>query len=727
MSDTTSTTERAPVEAADARRSAAGSPDGSPFHAGELAVQRQAGVSDFADAAGRVSIRAFMPDQHRNFYAQLPWFVVGGVDRDGQPWATLRTGEPGFIDSPDAQTLRLQGGALRDDPLADAWQPGAPFGGLGIELPTRRRNRVNGTVAALDGTTMSIAITQSFGNCPKYIQRRTPEPVALPRHAPPLHRADALGEAERELIARADTFFVASANLDADARVARGVDVSHRGGPPGFVRVDDARTLTVPDYAGNRFFNTLGNFVSNPRAGLLFIDFARGDVLYVAADAEIVWDGPDLAAFEGAQRLVRYRLREVRRSEAALPFRWTEPELAPQFASEAAPVAAPAKVDARAADVTPLASAAVPTAQTAGWFTLRVVATRDEAPGIRSFHFERADGAPLPRHDGGQHLTLRIPMPGEAAPLVRSYTLSDAAGGPTWRISVKRGGQGSSRLHDTLQVGSRIEARGPGGNFRLDRDGARPVAMLSAGIGITPMLAMLRERAAASHNRAPRVVFFHGARHAADRPFVDELADCVRRDPTLTVHLFDSQPSPAGDDGHHAGRLGIDALRRLLPFDTYDFHICGPSAFMTEMVEGLRALDVPEARIHYEAFGPSSVPRRARTPAVADEPAAAVAEAPAAQVVSATSAVVEFRRSGVTADWSPSDGSLLELAEARGIDALSSCRVGACGTCTVRVLEGGVCYPQPPGADVGPGEALACVAQPACAAGDAPASVVLDL
>ncbi|GAB7535915.1 pyridoxamine 5'-phosphate oxidase family protein [Burkholderia sp. 3C] len=724
MSDATSTIERTPAETADARREAAGSPDGSPFHAGELAVQRQAGVDEFADAAGRVGIRAFMPDQHRTFYAQLPWFVVGGVDRDGQPWATLRAGEPGFVDSPDARTLRLQGGALRDDPLADAWQPGAPFGGLGIELPTRRRNRVNGTVASLDGTAMSIAVTQSFGNCPKYIQRRTPEPVELPHRAPPLRRAEVLGEAERELIARADTFFVASANLDADARVARGVDVSHRGGPPGFVRVDDERTLTVPDYAGNRFFNTLGNFVSNPRAGLLFVDFARGDLLYVAAEAEIVWDGPDLAAFEGAQRLVRYRLREVRRSEAALPFRWSEAELAPQFASAAvARVAAPAKSEAGAVDVSTRAAAAAQATQATAWFTLRVVATRDEAPGIRSFHFERADGAPLPRHDGGQHLTLRIPMPGEAAPLVRSYTLSDAAGGPTWRISVKRDGAGSSRLHEMLQMGSRIEARGPGGTFRLDRAGARPVVMLSAGIGITPMLAMLRERAAASQGPvAPRVVFFHGARHAADRPFVDELADCARRDPTLTVHLFDSQPAPAGGDGHHAGRLGIDALRRLLPFDTYDFHICGPSAFMTEMVEGLRALEVPEARIHYEAFGPSSVPRRARTP-----DAAVAADVPAAEAASASSAVVEFRRSGVTADWSPSDGSLLELAEARGIDALSSCRVGACGTCTVRVLEGGVCYPQPPDADVGPGEALACVARPACAAGDAPVRVVLDL
>ncbi|ALK34532.1 Pyridoxamine 5'-phosphate oxidase family protein [Burkholderia plantarii] len=303
----------------------------SPFHAGELAVQRRAGVAEHADVAGRIGIRGFMPEQHRTFFAQLPWFIVGGVDAGGQPWATLRAGEPGFVAAPDPVTLRVAGGALRDDPLADAWRPGAPFGGLGIELPTRRRNRVNGTVAALDGAVLSVAVTQSFGNCPKYIQRRAPEPVAPAWPAVPLRRASALDEADRALIARADTFFVASANLDPDAHHARGVDVSHRGGLPGFVRVDDARTLTVPDYSGNRYFNTLGNFVSNPRAGLLFVDFESGDLLYVAARAEIVWDGPDLAAFEGAQRLVRFRLSEVRRSEAALPFRWSAAEYAPQF------------------------------------------------------------------------------------------------------------------------------------------------------------------------------------------------------------------------------------------------------------------------------------------------------------------------------------------------------------------------------------------------------------
>ncbi|AYZ63744.1 pyridoxamine 5'-phosphate oxidase [Burkholderia multivorans] len=312
--------------------------DVSPFHAGELAVQQRAGVADAASAVGLRGIRRFMPDQHRAFFAQLPFFVLGGVDPEGQPWATLRVGAPGFATSPDAHTLRIAGDALPGDPLADAWRPGAPLGGLGIQFDTRRRNRVNGVVQAVDGSNaLTVAVEQSFGNCAKYIQSRTP--VLDPRGdaAPPrLERSARLSDADRVLLAQADTFFVASANLSAEAGAARGVDVSHRGGMPGFVRVDDDATLTTPDFSGNRLFNTLGNLLLDPRAGLLFVDFERGDLVHVAARAEIVWDGPLVASFEGAQRVVRYRVQEVRRSAAVMPFRWSPVEWAPQFAARPA-------------------------------------------------------------------------------------------------------------------------------------------------------------------------------------------------------------------------------------------------------------------------------------------------------------------------------------------------------------------------------------------------------
>ncbi|MCC8400322.1 pyridoxamine 5'-phosphate oxidase family protein [Paraburkholderia sp. MMS20-SJTN17] len=305
----------------------------SPFHAGEQAVQQRAGVREVAESMGRRGIRRFMPEQHREFFSAQPFVVIGGVDASAQPWATLRAGAPGFVSSPDAKTLRIEDGVLAGDPLAAGWREGALLGALGIEPRTRRRNRVNGVVRAVEGETLQIEVMQSFGNCPKYIQSRTPSFIArdaaATRAQPEI--ATHLGAAERDLLASADTFFIASANLSEAAGPGRGVDVSHRGGAAGFVRVDGANTLTTPDYSGNRFFNTLGNLAHDPRAGLLFIDFANGDLLYLAVQAEIIWDGGEVAAFAGAQRLVRFHVNQVRRSRGALPFRWSEVELAPQF------------------------------------------------------------------------------------------------------------------------------------------------------------------------------------------------------------------------------------------------------------------------------------------------------------------------------------------------------------------------------------------------------------
>ncbi|WP_082709811.1 pyridoxamine 5'-phosphate oxidase family protein [Burkholderia sp. TSV86] len=309
----------------------------APFHEGELVAQQRAGVAAVAEALGRRGVRMFMPDQHRTFYAQRPFFVVGGLDADGQPWATLRAGEPGFVVSPGPRTLAITGGELRDDPLAGCWRAGSLFGGLGIEPHTRRRNRINGIVTAIDSDTMSVTVSQSFGNCPKYIQSRVPWRRPVDEGAlPPQHRAAWLADADCEWLARADTFFIASANAEEAAGRARGVDVSHRGGLPGFVRVDDERTLTAPDYSGNNLFNTIGNLLREPRAGLLFVDFEHGGLLYIAADAQIIWDGPELAAFDGAQRLVRFKIREVRRSAGVVPFKWSAPEFAPQFGSRSA-------------------------------------------------------------------------------------------------------------------------------------------------------------------------------------------------------------------------------------------------------------------------------------------------------------------------------------------------------------------------------------------------------
>ncbi|MXN79357.1 2Fe-2S iron-sulfur cluster binding domain-containing protein [Burkholderia sp. 4701] len=671
--------------------------DVSPFHAGELAVQRHAGVADAAAAVGLRGIRRFMPDQHRTFFAQLPLFVLGGVDADGQPWATLRVGAPGFVHSPDARTLRIAGDTLPGDPLEGTWRPGAPLGGLGIEFDTRRRNRVNGVVQAVDGNALTIAVEQSFGNCAKYIQGRKPtfEPCAAGGPFA-IERSASLSDADRALLSRADTFFVASANTSAEAGAAHGVDVSHRGGMPGFVRVDDDATLTTPDFSGNRLFNTLGNLHHDPRAGLLFIDFERGDLLYVAALAEIVWDGPRVASFDGAQRVVRYRVQEVRRSPAALPLRWSPVEWAPQFAARMG------QGDAASSQ------APVSTASGSAWRPLRVTGIVDEAQAIRSLYFEAADGGVLPPYEAGQHMPIRVAIPGRDAPAMRSYTLSAAPDGRRYRITVKREGAVSAWLHDHARIGATVDAQAPRGLFTFDTASPRPAVLISAGIGITPMIAMLGQALAGDHP-ARRVYFVHGARTPADRPFAAELMCRAAADARLSLHWFDSRAGEGDGGPAQPGRIDVAQLKRILPFDDYDFYLCGPSAFMRDLYEGLRALNVADERIRFEAFGPSSVTRKATV----------VAGLPTGEVKT-----VAFRRAGREAAWAPGGGTLLELAEAHGIAAPFECRSGACGTCATRVLSGQVEYTQAPDAPVEPGCALLCVAHPA---GGVEGPLVLDL
>jgi predicted pyridoxine 5'-phosphate oxidase superfamily flavin-nucleotide-binding protein len=313
-------------------------PSDAPFHEGEVALQERAGVRDrIADFAPRF-IRDAMPDQHRELFERLPTLFVGSIDGHGRLWASILAGARGFLRTPDARHLAIDALPWPGDPLHANLAVGAPLGLLGIEPHTRRRNRMNGTVTALSERGFSVQVDQSFGNCPQYIQARRPTWVAVdpgPRQATWIGAA--LPDPARDLVVGADTFFIASAAAQARGYGgARGADVSHRGGKPGFVRVTrvaDRTVLTAPDFRGNFLFNTLGNIAVNPRAGLLFVDYARGDVLQLTGTAEVIWDGPEVAAFAGAQRLLRVTVDEGRWHAGALPLRWSAPEQAPQLAA----------------------------------------------------------------------------------------------------------------------------------------------------------------------------------------------------------------------------------------------------------------------------------------------------------------------------------------------------------------------------------------------------------
>lgn len=240
----------------------------SPFHRGEKELQSRLGMRDKMEQLGRQVIRDHMPDQHRRFFSQLALLFVGSADDSGRPWASVVTGKPGFVQAPDVHTLCLGTRPIYADPLHNALVSSADLGALSIEFHTRRRNRVNGKIARLGDGEIEIAVTQSVGNCPKYIQAREPAPETVGTSGTgdkrPVRRGQALNHAEVALIACVDALFIAS-QFSEDGGWTDGIDVSHRGGPPGFVIVAHETSLLCPDYTGNCICNTLGNISVNPR------------------------------------------------------------------------------------------------------------------------------------------------------------------------------------------------------------------------------------------------------------------------------------------------------------------------------------------------------------------------------------------------------------------------------------------------------------------------------
>ncbi|PYB69760.1 FAD-binding oxidoreductase [Pseudomonas sp. LB-090624] len=656
----------------------------SPWHAGEKTLQEQVGVAERMEAFGQKVIRDHMPDQHRIFYHQLPFMVAASVDPQGRSWATLLEGPEGFVSSPDPRQLMIDTTLAADDPATPGLVAGQAVGLLGIELHTRRRNRINGQIHQAAQGQLRVTVEQSFGNCPQYIQLREYSRVDEPSQG----RVDTatLDAPAIGMIEAADTFFVASYVEHENGQ--RSVDVSHRGGRPGFVKVEGNR-LIIPDYAGNLHFNTLGNLLVNPKAGLLFIDFNNGNVLQVNGRTELLLDSPDIPAFEGAERLWMLDVEQVVWRPAAVSLRWAFKEYAPTSLMTGTWAEAEERQQQRQ--------------HQRQWQAWRVLRVEQESRDIRSFYLEPPAGSRV-AFAPGQHLPVQVQRDGEAA-LIRTYSLSSAPADGYLRISVKAQGPVSRFLHERLGAGDVLNVRPPMGSFTLDQQSARPLVLIGAGVGITPLLAMLREQV--STGQARRIHLFHGARSLADLPFRQELAELQQRAAgMLRVHCALSQPEAhalVGPDYQFAGRLGIEQVKATLALDDYDFYLCGPGSFTQDMYEGLRGLNVPDARIHAEAFGPSTL-RRHSNP---DRPA--LQQPPAAD----EPVPVYFAASAKEARWTPGAGTLLELAEARGLAPEFSCRGGSCGTCKTRLVSGQVHYPNPPAELPEAGSVLICCAVPA--------------
>lgn len=348
-------------------------------------------------------------------------------------------------------------------------------------------------------------------------------------------------------------------------------------------------------------------------------------------------------------------------------------------------------------------------------------AYENQSRDICSFYLAPVDGRPLPPFRPGQFLSVQIPQGSEGRSVTRCYSLSSS---PTeqryYRVSIKRlrgsarapAGRVSNYFHDRLREGAIVEAAAPSGAFCLDKDSTRPIVLIAGGVGLTPLVSMLSWLVATGSKR--EIWFFYGARNRAAHAMYSWFEAMRRRNPNVRTVTVYSRPGPSchkGVDYDVKGRLSAELVWPVLQGRRCDIYMCGPEGMMDSMARGLKARGVPPEDIRREAFGSASPARPAANGAGMNG---------AAAQSNGKTFRVKFLRSGKTVQWSPRDGSLLDLAEASGVKARCACRQGICGTCVAALKQGKVGYPHPPENPPAAGACLPCIAQPR-------SDVVLDL
>ena len=347
-----------------------------------------------------------------------------------------------------------------------------------------------------------------------------------------------------------------------------------------------------------------------------------------------------------------------------------------------------------------------------------------ESDTITSFYLTREDNDALAPFLPGQFLPLRLDIPGQYKPVLRTYSLSDRPGENHYRLTIKREpappnqpdvypGVSSTYFHDHLQVGSTVLAKSPRGKFFLAPDKESPVVLLSAGVGLTPMISMLNHIVDSGSKRP--TWFIHGSRNGREHALSEHVRKLAAGNENIRTHVRYSQPSAEdliGQHYDHAGHVDTELIREVLPDKDFDFYLCGPTPFMRSLLNGLLDWGVPSQRIHYEFFGPAS--------ALADRSRIAQPQAKAEISECCEDIEVTFVKSSVTTNWNPSFESLLDLAEAAGLSPDYSCRSGICHTCVCELRDGEVEYVQEPLDAPDEGNVLVCCAKPKT-------SVVLDL
>jgi ferredoxin-NADP reductase len=346
-----------------------------------------------------------------------------------------------------------------------------------------------------------------------------------------------------------------------------------------------------------------------------------------------------------------------------------------------------------------------------GWRKFAVARKIAECEDVYSFELRPHDGKAIPGFKPGQYLTFGLDLPGRDKQVVRCYSLSDAPQRrDCYRVTIKRDakpghppGVASSHFCDGVNEGDILNVKAPAGHFALEAEKESPVVLIGAGVGITPVLAMAKAVAAAGSQR--ETWFFFVCRNRSDfmlKSDVEALSKVVN----LKVHICYSRPGEGdvqGRDYQHEGRLTPELIKSLLPSANYDFYLCGNGAFMADMFSGLIAWGVPEAKIHFEAFGPATIKKTSDTVALSKK---------AIRDTSKVRCTVTFAKSGRMVQWEPGAANLLEFAQSHGVRINCGCCAGSCGSCLVAVKSGEVAYINPPATDPEAGSCLTCVCRP---------------
>ena len=349
-----------------------------------------------------------------------------------------------------------------------------------------------------------------------------------------------------------------------------------------------------------------------------------------------------------------------------------------------------------------------------GFRQMRVAHIHKESNSVTSFTLVPIEAQPLPIAQAGQFVVLRLQVGRDQPPALRSYSLSDLPVADHFSISVKSELRGiaSSFLHNRVQEGDVLDVSAPRGIFTL-RPGGRPVVLLSAGVGATPVMSMLHALAAEASQR--EVWWIYGARNRQEHPFAEESRSLLKQLPRGRSHIVYSSPAATdqvGVDFNTSGHIAVALLEKIGVPRNSDFYLCGPSAFLQSMREGLQSWGVRSEDVHVEIFGAleAITPGMAQIHHTPHQPQGPAGHGPS----------VEFARSGITATWDPKFASLLELAEACDIPVRWSCRTGVCHTCMTGLISGSIAYQPEPLERPAPGNVLICCSQPS-------ANVTIDI